>query len=86
MELSSLEARILRFIFSQPDEKCELRQLRAEFLPMSPHLIEFHLSGLVLTGLVEADGKSVQATEGGRRLRDQIPEEGPILHTLTVRV
>lgn len=86
MEISSIEARILRFILSQPGEKCELRQLRAEFLPMSAHLIEFHLSGLVLTGLVEADGKIVQITEGGKRLRDQLPEKGPILHNLNVRV
>ena len=85
MELSSLEARILRFLLSQPGEKCKLAQLRAEFQTLTAHLLETTLHWLVITRLVEMDGKKVQITEGGRRLRGQIPD-GPILHALNVRV
>ena len=86
MELSSLEARILRFLLSQTGEKCKLSELRAEFLPMSVNLLNFHLHGLMLKGLLGTDEKNAWLTSTGKRLRDQIPEDGPIVRNLTVRV
>ena len=86
MELSSLEARILRFILSQSGEKCKLSRLRAGLLSMSVHLLDFHLNGLALKGLLDTDGKRIWLTSDGMKLRGQIPEYVPPLRTLTVRV
>lgn len=86
MEISSFQARILRFMLSQPEGRCELRRLRIEFMPVSIHLLDFHLSQLVLKELVEKDGTGVWMTEKGGKAQGQLSEDGPIPHDLIVSV
>ncbi len=55
-------------------------------MPMSVHLLDFHLGQLVLKELVGKDESSVWVTEKGGKVQGQLPQDGPILHELIVRV